>query len=133
MDRYLQRLILAAALALAPIVAQAQVQPGFGGFNPQTCPHTTGGWSLSWQPPLTSASWDSQTGLLYVVFYGRITQAFSNVPIGVIQALGQTKNPINIYNNAIIPNYHQVLLSEKDHCALRWEYQGLPESYIWTD
>jgi hypothetical protein len=137
MDRNVQRLsaamkaLLAFALVILAAPTSAQVQPGSGGYG-GPCPHTTGGWSLSWPPPITSASWDSQTGLLYMVFNYKTAQAFSNVPLGIIQALSQTKNPSSIYST-IMRSYHQILLSEKDNCPLRWEYQGLPEAYIWTD
>ena len=120
------------AFLLLTTAASAQVQPGSGGYG-GPCPQTTAGWSLSWAPPITSASWDSQTGLLYMVFNYKTAQAFSGVPQGIIQALSQTKTPIYLYNSTIVRSYHQILLSEKDNCPLRWEYQGLPEAYIWTD
>ena len=131
MDRHRQRLTTLLAIATFVAPATAQVLPGYGGFG-QPCPLTTGGWSLQWRPPLTSASWDSSTGLLYVSF-GTVVQAFSYVPIGAIQALSASKNPLPIYTNTIVPRFHQILLSEKDHCPLRWEYQGTAGAYIWTD
>lgn len=119
---HLQRLI-ATALVFAPVAANA-------GFP---CPQTTIGWALSWPGPLTSAAYDSASGLLFITFYGTRTQAFSNVPLGIMQSLSYTQNPIAIYNSTLIPSYHQILLTEKDHCPLQWEYQGTTQGYLWTD
>ena len=122
-----------AALALL-FAAPAAAQTPASGYAPFPCPQTTIGWALQWQGPLSSASYDSQSQILFVTFNnGSIVQAFSNVPIGIMQSLSYTKNPSAIYYGSIVPNYHQLLLSEKDHCTMRWEYQGLLGGYIWTD
>ncbi len=121
-----------AALLLMTAAASAQT-PG-SGYSPFVCPQTTIGWALSWSGPMSSASYDSASQLLFVTFNnGSVVQAFSNVPIGIIQALSYTQNPSAIYYGSIVPNYHQILLTEKDHCTLSWEWGGNSYGYIWTD
>ena len=90
------------------------------------------GWALQWPPPLTSASYDSGTALLYIVFNYTQVQAFSNVPIGIMQGLSYTQNPLAIYNGSIVPSFHQLLLTEKVACPLQWESNGQPYGYFWT-
>lgn len=124
----------ATALLALTIPASAQVPPS--GYSPFPCPQTTIGWALQWpqQAILTSASYDSGTKLLYLGFYNSsIVQAFSNVPIGIMQSLSYTQTPLAIYNGSIVPSYHQILLTEKDHCTLQWESGGQPYGFIWTD
>ena len=116
---------LLALLGLLPSAAFAQAA--------FPCPKATIGWALTWPGPLTSASYDSGTSILYIVWYGTIPQAFANVPIGIMQALSYTQQPSQIYYSSIVPNYHQILLSEKDNCPLSWEFGGAPQGYIWTN
>ena len=56
-----------------------------------------------------------------------------SVGAGIMQALSYTQNPSAIYYGSIVPSYHQILLTEKDHCTIRFEYQGLAEGFFWTD
>ena len=120
-------------LVLLLTASSAAAQTPASGFGPFQCPHTTIGWSLQWSGPITSASYDSGNQLLFIVFNYKTVQAFSNVPIGLMQSLSQTQQPIAIYNSSIISGYHQILLSEKDNCPLSWEFGGNPYGYIWTD
>ena len=136
------RSLAALLLLTAPAIAQwdpAQNIPGqantpASGYAPTPCPQTTSGWALQWSGPLSSASYDTGSQVLFITFNnGSIVQAFSNVPLGIMQALSYTQNPSAIYYGSIVPGYHQLLLTEKDHCTLRWEYQTLTEGFIWTD
>jgi hypothetical protein len=129
-------LLLSAATASAQRVQNipGQANTPASGYAPTPCPQTTSGWALQWSGPLSSASYDMGTQVLFLTFAnGSIVQAFSNVPLGIMQALSYTQNPSAIYYGSIVPSYHQLLLTEKDHCTLRWEYQGLTEGFIWTD
>ena len=93
------------------------------------CPKTTIGWALQWPGPITSASYDSQDQLLYIVWGNTRAQAFTKVPTGIMVALSYTQNPSAIYYGSLVPAYHQILLSQKDNCPMSWE----GGSYIWTD
>ena len=142
------RLIVPSALAVLLLLyaATAAAQQGgspsipgqantpASGYAPTPCPQTTSGWALSWSGPLSSASYDMSSQVLFLTFNnGSIVQAFSNVPLGIMQALSYTQNPSAIYYGSIVPGYHQLLLTEKDHCTIRFEYQTLTEGFFWTD
>lgn len=99
------------------------------GFAATPCPRSTIGQSWSYPPPITGVSYDSQDQLLYVIWNYRTAQAFSNVPVSIIYLFSNGNNPVTAYNNAIVPQYHQILLSQKDNCPISWEQGG----YIWTD
>lgn len=105
---------------LLPAQARAQFMP---------CPSTTIGWSQSWTTgSLTSAAYDSQSQLLFVVFNYKTVSAYSNVPYGVIQGFTSTSNPTAYYNSAVVPRYHALALSEQVDCPLLFE----DGRYIWT-
>ena len=122
---------LGAAIFLFAFSAFAQVPPS--GFTPFPCPASTGGWTIQWSGPITSASYDNVTQMLYIVWNYKIVQAFANVPVGIQQALTYTTNPQQIYNNSIIPGYHLVMLSEKDHGPLQAEFGRVPYALIYMD
>jgi hypothetical protein len=110
---WLHALILALWTLLAPAVALAQrVQGVF------PCPKMTSGWALQWPPPLTSASYDMGTKLLYIVFNYTSVHAFANVPVGIIISLSYTQNPSAIYYGSILPAYEQVTLDPKTLCPV---------------
>jgi hypothetical protein len=121
-----------AALALlAALPANAQVPPSGRAAFP--CPYATIGWALSWTgKTITSASYDSGTQILYLVFNYTRAQAFYPVGVGVMTSLSYTQNPMAIYPT-IVSQYHQLLLTEKDNCPLKWEFGGNGYGYIWTD
>jgi hypothetical protein len=101
------------------------------------CPYITFGWALQWPASavITSASYDSGTQLLYLVFNTNQAQAFTNVPIGIIQSLTNTQNPLQMYNSIINPTYHQALLTEKDNCPIHYQIDDTPQGqagYFWT-
>ena len=101
------------------------------------CPYITFGWALQWPASavITSASYDSGTQLLYLVFNYTNAQAFTNVPIGIIQSLTNTHNPLQMYNSIISTTYHQALLTQKDNCPLHWQTDDTPQGqdgYLWT-
>ncbi len=112
-------LILVFLLSSVPAFAQAAFP----------CPKTTIGWALQWPGPITSASYDSQDRLLYIVWNNTQAQAFANVPTGIMVALSYTQTPSYIYYGSLVPAYHQILLSQKDNCPLSFE----GGHYIWTD
>jgi hypothetical protein len=122
------------ALILALLTFSAPAQAQGTGRAAFPCPQTTIGWALQWpaSATITSASYDSDTQLLYIVFNYTIAQAFSNVPIGMITSLSYTQAPLPIYNSSIAPYYHQILLTEKDNCTLQWEFGGQPYGYLWS-
>ena len=96
------------------------------------CPTFTAGWSQQWSnQPILFASWESTSGLLYIVFATQQVSAFSNVPLGVIQQFSNlaTTNPMPFYLNAVQNNYHALLLSTPNNCAVKNETGG----YLWTD
>jgi len=99
------------------------------------CPKSTIGWALQWpaSASITSASYDSGTKLLYIVFNYTIAQAFNNVPIGIMQSLSYTQNPLAIYNTTLTSAYQQILLTQKDNCPLSWEFGGNPYGYVLTN
>lgn len=117
----LRCLLLALALFAAPSAAHAQAF---------VCPFVTVGWSQTWPgQQLSSASYDSQLQLLYVVFNNITAFAFSNVPTSVQIAFANTTNPMQTYELLVANTYHSILLAQQNNCPLMYENGA----YIWTD
>ena len=129
-----KRALLSLVLGLWASLAFAQSTVPPQGFALFPCPQTTIGWALQWPASavITSASYDSGTQILYIVFNYTNAQAFTNVPIGIIQSLSHTQNPLAIYNGSIGNTYHQALLTEKDNCVFYFEANTQPTHYFWT-
>lgn len=105
------------------------VAPGTAAAQAIVCPLSTIGWTQTWSPPLTSASYDSGTQLLYVVWNYTTVFAFSNVPLRVINTFSNNPNPVNVYNSYVAHVYHSILLAQSNNCPLLWENGA----YLWTD
>lgn len=116
------RWFCALALLLASLsAAVAQAFP---------CPQISFGWAQTWYgQPIASASYDSVSQLLYVIFTTQQVSAFSNVPFSAWQTFSQAGSPIGFYNCCIQPSYHALLLQNKNNCPLLYE----TGAYIWTD
>lgn len=93
------------------------------------CPSFTAGWSQSYSGfRITSASYDTTTLLLYVIFSSTIPTAYSNVPLSVMQGFSRTKNPDTYWSSSVNPYYHSLLLQETSNCPLLLE----TGAYLWS-
>lgn len=101
-----------------------------GAAAAQTCPAPVSGWTLSWQnQPISSATYDSSTSLLYLFFGVSTPVAFSNVPYAAMQGLSSTRSPVDFYTYNLLPVYHALLLNQQSRCPLLNENGA----YLWTD
>lgn len=84
------------------------------------CPYTTIGWAMQYPPSatITSVSYATDQQILYVVFNSTTVSAFSNVPIGIMQAFSATTNPLTIYNGSVVHAFHPIMLSTPSNCPL---------------
>lgn len=89
------------------------------------------GWSQQYPPSatITSVSYVSERMVLYVIFNNTAAMAYSNVPLGVMQAFSQTTNPLSLYNSLVASTYHPMLLWEVDNCPVLNENGSQP---IWA-
>jgi hypothetical protein len=117
--------MIRALLAFLLLAAPARAQPAY------PCPQISFGWSQQWwNQPISSASYDSVSQLLYVVFSPPSNvSAFSNVPLNVFSTFAQAGNPLSFYSCCVLPRYHALLLSTQNNCPILFE----TGAYIWTD
>ena len=115
---------LLASLLLLVLTNVAHAQP----FQP--CPFVTAGWSQSWTGHnITTALYDGNTALLYVIFFTTTATAYSNVPYSVTQGFSRASNPDLYWQTSVAPSYHAMLLAQTNNCPLLFENGA----YIWTD
>ena len=107
------------ALLAAPAAAVPPAQP---------CPSISAGWTIPFSGPITSVGYDQTAQMLFVAFGSTMTM-FAGVPIGVMQAFQNTKDPLTLYNSAVVPSYHALFLFQQNNCPLQFESGG----YLWSD
>lgn len=112
--------LIVALLLPGASVAQAPYRP---------CPSVTAGWSKQYATAITSIQYSQDQFLLYVIFNNTVASAFSGVPIGVMQNLSNTTNPVPYYNSFIVPSFHALMLASQNNCPLLNE-NGV---FLWTD
>ena len=115
---------LAALISLVSLTFAAYAAP----FQP--CPYVTSGWSQSWTGfNVTTALYDGNSALLYVIFFTTTATAYSNVPYSVAQGFSSSRNPDMYWQTSVAPSYHALLLAQTNNCPLRFE----TGAYIWSD
>ena len=115
---------LAALALLLGLCALADARP----FQP--CPFVTAGWSQSWTGfNVTTALYDGNSALLYVIFFTTTATAYSNVPYSVAQGFSSTGNPDMYWQTSVAPSYHALLLASQNNCPLLND-NGV---YLWSD
>jgi hypothetical protein len=121
---------LALLLALFASTPAAAVPPA------EPCPSIDAGWTIQFPNQIVSFSTISSVGydqaaqMLYVAS-GSVIMMFAGVPFGVIQAFRATRDPVALYNSAVLPSYHALFLFEKNNCPLHLE--GGVGGYLWSD
>src|SRR5215472_11654206 len=90
---------------------------GLGAF--QQCPPVTGGSSKQWFGfPITSATYDTTSLVLYVIFGAKNPTAYSAVPLSVWQGFVRATNPVTYWQSQVNPYYRAMLLFETTNCPL---------------
>ena len=79
--------------------------------------------------PITSINYSGDMQLLYVIFNNTNAIAYSGVPISIMQTFSRSRNLYDTWQQAVVPAYHLLLLSETDNCPILNENGA----YIWTN